>query len=139
MSEDIVTIVEFSEDIAEAEQPEPLPEGEYAAEIMAAEIKESQRGTRYAAVSFMISPDEYPADYPMENAPDGKMIVYRRVGMEDTPQARFMLRRFCEAIGSPMARQIDVSQWVSLYAKVHVQHGEWEGVVREEIDKVEAA
>lgn len=139
MTDDVMTIVEFSEDIAEAEAPEPLPEGDYTAEIMGAEVRISQTGKKYGAISFMISPDEYPADYPVENAPDGVLIVYRRVSLEDTPTARFMTRRFCEAIGAPMARQLDLSQWVSLSAKVHVTNSEWEGIPRAEIDRVEAA
>lgn len=139
MSDDVVTIIEFSEDIGEAEQPEPLPEGDYTAEIMAAEVKISGKGTRYGAITFMIPPEEYPADYPVENAQDGKLLVYRRLSLEDNQQARFMLRRFCEAVGAPMGRQMDLQQMVTLRARVHIKHGEWEGLTREEIDKVEAA
>lgn len=139
MTDEVMTIVDFSEDISEAEQPEPLPEGVYPAEVLAAEVKVSQKGTKYGAVTFVISPDDFPADYPQENAPDGKVIVYRRLGLEDNQQARFMARRFCEALGAPMGRQLDLSQMVTLSANVHIKHGEWEGVTREEIDKVEAA
>lgn len=139
MSDDQTSIVEFSEDISAAEQPEPLPVGEYAATIRQAEVKTSQRGTKYAAVTFLIAPEEFPADFPTENAPDGKVIVYRRCSLEDNPQARWMLRNFCEAIGATAAKRIDVNEWIGLEARVQIDHDEYEGVVREQISRVNAA
>lgn len=139
MTDDTMTIVEFSEDISQAEQPEPLPTGEYHATIRQVEVKVSQRGTKYAAVSFIIAPEEFPADYPAENAPDGKMIVYRRCSLEDNPNARWMLRQFCENIGATPSKRIDVNEWIGLEANVQIDHDEYEGVVREQISRVNAA
>lgn len=136
MTEEVMSIVEFSEDISEAAEPEPLPVGEYPATIRQAEIKVSQRGTKYAAVTFVVAPEEYPADFPLENAPDGKVIVFRRCSMEDNPQARFMLRNFCEAIGATASKKIDVNDWVGLDAAVEIDHDEYEGVTREQIKRV---
>lgn len=137
--EDLGSIVEFSEDIGEAEAPEPLPIGEYPAEIRGAELKTSQRGTRYAAVSFFIKPEDYPADYPSDAAPDGKTVIYRRVSMEDNQRARYMCRLFCEAVGAPMSKQIDVNEWVSLAATISIEHDTFEGVTREQIARVNPA
>lgn len=136
MSEEEMSIVEFSEDISQAEAPEPLPVGEYPATIRAVKVMLSQRGTKYAAVSFMVSPDEFPADYPVENAPDGKTIVYRRCSLEDNPQARYMLRNFCEAIGAAASKRIDVNEWIGLDAVINIEHDEYEGVKREQISRV---
>jgi hypothetical protein len=139
MTEETMTIVEFSEDISEAEAPEPLPVGEYPTSIRAAEVKISQRGTRYAAVTFVITPEEYPADYPIENAPDGKTIIFRRCSLEDNPQSRFMLKNFCEAIGATASKKVDVSEWIGLTAMVEVEHDTYEGVTREQITRVNEA
>lgn len=139
MTDETMSIVEFSEDISEAEAPEPLPPGEYPATIRAVEVKLSQRNTKYAAVTFVVDPGEYPADYPLENAPDGKAIVYRRCSMEDNPQARYMLRRFCEAIGATASKRIDVNEWVGLAAMIEVENDDYEGVSREQIARVNAA
>jgi hypothetical protein len=139
MSDEEMSIVEFSEDISQAEAPEPLPVGEYPATIRAVEVKLSQRGTKYAAVSFMVSPDEFPADYPVENAPDGKTIVFRRCSLEDNPQARYMLRNFCEAIGAAASKRIDVNEWIGLDAVINIEHDEYEGVKREQITRVNPA
>jgi hypothetical protein len=138
--DDSVTIVEFSSDISEAEAPEPLPVGQYNATIRAAEVKVSTNsGNRYAAVSFHIAPDEYPADYPTDIAPDGKVIIHRRLVMEDDARSKFNVRKFCEAIGAPMSKKIDVGDWVGLEARITIAHGTWEGMVREEIERVSEA
>ena len=138
MTEDTMSIVEFSEDISEAEAPEPLPPGEYAATIRGAEVKVSQRGTKYAAVTFIVAPEEFPADYPVENAPDGKVIIFRRCSMEDNPQARYMLKNFCEAIGATASKRIDVNDWLGLEASIQVENEDYEGIAREQIARVNA-
>ncbi len=139
MAEQLPTIVEFSEDIATAKQPDPLPTGEYLGTIRAAQVKRSQRDTKYGEAMFFISSDQYPADYKDGN-PDGVSLAYRRVSLEDNPMARYQARRFSESIGSPMqGRTIDVSRWVGLSAKVTVSHEEYEGTIRAVITKVGAA
>lgn len=139
-AQDYVSIIEFSEDIADAEAPEPLPVGEYPGTILKAERKESQRGTTYAAVTFNVSPDDYPADYPIEEAPDGSQLIYRRVSLEDNKRARFMLRRFCETIGAPMpSRTLNLSEWIGLDAKLHIEHEVYEGMPRAQIARVSQA
>lgn len=138
-NEEVTSIVEFSTDISEAEQPEPLPAGEYPFTIREAEVKVSQAGKRYCAVSCYISPDDYPADYPAENAPDGKTLIFRRVGLEDTPQSRWGLRKFCQAIGAPMSNRLDVSEWVGLEGVANIEMDTYQGVTREQITRVEAA
>jgi hypothetical protein len=139
MSDEVVSIVEFSDNIADVEAPEPLPAGSYPAQITGAEVKISQRGTKYCAVSFFINVDDFPADFPVENAPDGVVIIYRRVGMEDTPNSRYSLKQFCTEIGAPMASRIDVNDWIGLEATVEVEVEEWNGIDRANIAKVEAA
>ncbi len=137
MSE-LPSIVEFSTNLKDAEAPEPLPVGEYTGVIMNAEQRESQRGTRYAAVTFQISPDQYPADYTDGN-PDGTTIIYRRVSLEDTPQGRFGARKFCEAIGAPLSKSIDLTTWLGSEAIVEVDNEVYEDVPRPVISKVRAA
>lgn len=134
MSE-LPSIVEFSTNLKDQDQPDPLPVGEYTAVIVAAEQRESQRGTRYGAVSFQISPEQYPADYTDGN-PDGTTLIYRRVGLEDTPQARYGTRLFCEAIGAPLAKKIDLSEWIGCEASVEVVHETYEDINRAVISRV---
>ena len=136
--EEMDSIVEFSVNLKDQDQPEPLPAGRYNGVIRAAEVKMSQRDTKYGAVTFHISPEQFPADWEDGN-PDGQVLVYRRVGLEDNPQARFGTKRFIEAIGGPLGKKINVSDWIGLEATVEVEHDSWEGSVRANIVRVSAA
>jgi len=138
MSEELSSIVEFSVDLNDQDAPEPLPAGSYTGVIRNAEVKESQRGTMYCAVSFHIGADQFPADYK-DGSDDGLTLVYRRVGLEDNPQARYGTKRFIENIGAPLSKKIDVSEWVGLEAALEVEHDTYEGVTRAAINRVHAA
>jgi hypothetical protein len=139
MDDGIESIVEFSEDIANAEAPEPLPEREYPAQISKATKEISAaKGTLYAKVFFRINEEDYPADYDVNNAPGGKEVMHI-IGLEDNAQSRHRVRKFCEAIGAPMSRRINVAEWVGLDAKITIKHDTYEGVVREKVQKVDVS
>lgn len=136
--EALPSIIDFSENIADQEAPEPLPEREFPATITEVVVKLSQNNNRYAAVKFKINPDDYPADYPIENAPDGTLLSFNRVVLEDNPPARYRLRKFSEAIGAGMSKRIDTGGWIGLTAKITLKHDEYEGIKRANVFKVEA-
>jgi len=138
MANDLSSIVEFSIDLKKQEAPEPLPPGAYVGVIRKAEVKESQRGTMYGAVSFHIGSDQFPADFK-DGPEDGLTLIYRRVGLEDNPQARYGTKRFIEAIGAPLSKKIDVNEWVGMEAALDVVLDTYEGVTRAVIDRVRAA
>lgn len=138
MSDELSSIVEFSIDLKNQDAPEPLPAGKYTGVIRNAEVKESQRGTRYAAISFHISADQFPADYK-DGSDDGLTLIYRRVGLEDNPQARYGTKRFIEAIGAPLSKSVDVAEWLGQEAALEVVHDTYEGVIRAVINRVHAA
>lgn len=133
------SVIDFSEDISNAEAPVPLPTGDYAAEIRGAAQKTSQTsGNPYASVQFFIPPEQYPADYT-EGEPDGMVLTFNRVSLVDTPAGRHRLRKFLEAIGAPAGKKIDLNEWVGRSATVSVQHDTYEGETRAAIGKVTAA
>lgn len=135
-----LSIIEYSEDISKAEAPEPLPVRQYPATIDKVAVKTSQTsGNEYLAVTFRISADDYPADYDAESAPEGTVLSYNRLVVEDTARARFNMRQFCEAIGAKMSKKIDPSEWLGLSATLDVGHDEYEGVKRAQIKKVLAS
>ncbi len=137
MSEEMDTIIDFSEDIATAEAPPPLPLGTYTADIRSAEAKVSNNtGNKYGDAVFYISPDQFPADYPIEYAPDGLSLHYRRIALEDTPAGRYRLRQFLEAIGAPLSSRIDMNDWIGMQAQVVIEHDEFDGIIRPNIVKV---
>lgn len=139
MSE-VTTIVEYGEDISDAVAPDPLPAKEYPGEIRSAEVKTSTNtGNRYYSVGLFISPENYPADYNSENAPDGRTFQYNLLSAEDTPNARYRLKKFLEQVGLPMSKRIDVNEWIGQQVTVELKHGSWQGEVREEVAKIKAA
>ncbi len=138
MPEELGSVVEYSVNLKDQDPPKPLPANNYVGVITAAEKRMSQRGTVYGAITFNISPDQYPADFT-EGNPTGTVIVYRRVSLEDHPQARYGCRRFCEAIGAPLGKRIDVNEWVGLEAKLEVGEDTFEGVTRAVIMRVNPA
>lgn len=136
---DVPSIIEFSEDISSQEAPKLLPVAEYEATIRGVENTMSQKGRKYAAVQFHIDTSQFPADYPVENNPDGLTLTYRMVPLEDNAKSRYQLRKFLEAVNAPPAgKRVDTGEWLGLTAKVGIRHGEFEGMKREEIAKVSA-
>lgn len=128
MTEELQSVVEFDSDISMAEQPKPLPAGVYNAVIVGASVKTSKKGNRYAAVQFKIGADEYPADY-VDGNKDGTTMSYNRLVLENTAQAKWQLRQFCQKIGAVMSNRIDVTEWLGLTAKIEVTNEMYEGMM----------
>lgn len=137
--EELGSIIEYAEDLADQEAPEPLPPGDnYEGQITKAVAKYSNTsGKKYAAVTFMIPIGQYPPDYPAELSPDGISIIYRMVPLEDNPRARFQCKRFVEAVGAKPGKRIDLNDWLGLSARLGIQNEEYEGIMREVITKVQ--
>lgn len=133
-----VSIIEYDVDLSEAEAPVPLPVGDYIAEVRAAEIKTSAKGNKYVNVTFFIPPEQYPADYT-EGNPDGMSFQYGRLSPDNTTQARFGMKKFCEAIGAELGRSLNLNDWLGKSGVVAIVHEEFEGQMRAKIAKVKEA
>ena len=133
------SVIEFDEDISQAEAPVPLPVGDYPAEVRSAVQKSAaSTGNPYASVGFFISADAYPADYT-EGEPDGMLLTFNRVSLQNTPAGRHRLRKFIEAIGAPAGSKIDLNDWIGRSATVTITHDTYEGEVRANVAKVTPA
>ena len=131
------SILSFSEDISTAEAPDPLPIGDYPAFIHSIEVKVSPNsGNKYLDAVMRVAPDDFPADFPLENAPDGALIHYRRVVVEDTPRHRHNVRLFCEACGVAASKKINVNDFLGAEVVITVAHDEYNGIPREDIRAV---
>ena len=136
-----VSILEYGQVISSAEAPPPLPASEYPATIESVEPKTSQTsGKEYLGVLLRVSRDNFPADFDQEGAfEDGVVLSYNRLSMEDNARARYAMRKWCEAIGAKMGKQIDPSEWIGLTCTVKIKHDTWEGETRAQIAGVSAA
>ena len=136
---DGLSLITFSEDLNDAEAPSPLPPNVYPAEIISAEPKVSQTsGNRYLSVVFRINADNFPADYT-DGDPDGMVLSYNRLLLEDNKAARYRLRKFLEAVGGALSRQLDPNDIIGLTANIDVGTDEYEGEKRNAIKRVMAA
>ncbi len=137
--EPIDSIITYQEDIADAQPPAPLPAGKYHGSIVQALPKVGKTsGKPYGEVMFRISADQYPPDY-VDGNPDGTLLGYRKLSLTQTALARYGMRRFCEAIGAPMGRQIDMMDWIGKEATLDVENRMYEGTMRMDIKAVEKA
>ena len=134
-----VSIIEFSQDISEQEAPPPLPIGEYPAVVESLDIRTSATsGNEYLAVILRVNPDDYPADFDpdRENYPDGVILNYNRLQLDDTARNRYAFKKFCEALGAPMGKQVDPNDWVGMSCRVGIAHRPWEGEDRPNIKSI---
>jgi hypothetical protein len=134
MSE-LPSMIDLGVDVAEAPAPELLPAGEYVAEVRAAEPRVSSNGNAYVAVQFYLSPEEYPVDFDVAEAPDGTILTYNRVPWPTNGSADkrgvYRLRKFMEAIGAPFeGSRVDLDKWIGCRAVIKVKHETYEGEAR---------
>jgi len=130
------TILTFSEDITNAEAPPPLPVGPYPAEIIGAQRRTSPTtGKDYAQIMLRINSESYPADYT-DGDPDGTVISYNRLQMEDNAANRHRWRVFLEKCGGPLGRSIDLNALVGLSCTVDITHQEYEGEQRPQVARI---
>jgi len=130
-------LVNYSDDIATAEKPDPLPIGQYNFEIRGVEMAVSGKGMPYAVPKYFITPDQYPADH-VDGDPDGTTLR-GFVSLEDNKGARARMRKFCEAIEAPMGVTMDLNEWIGLGGTVDVIHKEYEGEQQANAGKISAA
>lgn len=130
------SLFEFSVDLAEAQPPPPLPPGTYPFEIIGAQRRTSQvSGNTYVQVLCRIAAANYPADH-IDGDPDGTVLSYNRLLLEDTPQARYRMRQFMERVGGPMGRTVDLNSLVGLSGMCEITNGEYEGEPQAQISKI---
>lgn len=134
---EVGSIIEFSEDLANAEAPAPLPIGDYPATIRSAEAKISSKGKPMLEVQFFVASESYPADFT-EGDPDG-LVLTHYVSIDDSQRGRYRMRKFLEAIGAKLGSRLDVNELLGLTATLSVVHDTYEGETRAKIGKVQEA
>jgi hypothetical protein len=131
----IASVMSFSENIADAEPPKPLPVGTYRASVkMATQGPSKSSGKRTLTLTLHVTPDQYPADYSEDGDPEGATLMYY-VSCEDTMQGRYNTRRICEVFGVPMAREINPMDFMSRECYVKVIHDPYEGRMQAKPDR----
>jgi hypothetical protein len=135
------TILELDMDLDQVEDFQPLPDGEYPASVTQAEMRTSDKGNDYYYMIFQIHPNDFPADYAPENAPEGMNLVYARVQRPDPKNRRSItgVKNLMRALGiSLKTSTINPGDWEGKKAKLRVKKQEWNGEVINSIVAVES-
>jgi hypothetical protein len=129
------SIMRFSQDIASAEAPPPLPARVYNAEVIGASLRPAaSSGVVYLNLQFRVPADQYSADY--EGDPDGTILYYNRLQAVDNPTNRYRWRQAMTRLGGPLSMTVDVNSLIGLRANIEVVHQEYEGEMRASISKL---
>jgi hypothetical protein len=130
------SMMSFSQDIASAEAPPPIPARSYRGEVIGAVVRPAQSsGILYLNLQFRIGADQYPADYT-EGDPDGT-IVYARVRATDDMVGRFQMKRAMARLGGPTGSNIDCNALIGLWANIDVTHSpDQEGDMRAQVSRL---
>lgn len=139
--DELESVMEYSENIEDAERPEPLPRSEYPATIIeASRTMGKESGRPYALVRYQISAEDMPADYVEKYQVDKKTIIGRHFFLEDTPMGRYNAKQYCMAVGAPMSNRISLRDFTGLTCKLSIEHeDDLEGNPRETIRRVSKA
>lgn len=128
MSE-LPSIYEYTSNLAEAEAPSPLPEGEYRASVRSIDAQNSKSsGKPMAVLQYVVSPDQYPADFTDGDA-DGTVLMFYRP-LEDTPRNRYLLRKFCEIHGVKPSNRLNLPDFIGQDVILSIKHEEYQGVTQ---------
>lgn len=140
MSEQNGTIIDLDMNLADFEDFEPLPKGEYPAECTVAEVRTSDKGNQYFYTMWKIDPSDYPADYDVANNAEGTVLNYSRLSVPSANNRRAVtaVKKFYAALGLPTKiSQIDCSTWVGQKAKIVVGAELYNGENRNSISAIE--
>lgn len=132
-----MSLIQFSQNIADAEAPPPLPAGEYEGVCVGAVPGLSKSsGNPMLPLTYKIAADQFPADFDAGGA-DELTFVYNRLTTRDTAQDRFRMKNICLAHGVAMSNNIDANDFVGKRVKLVITIGkDLEGNDRSEIGKI---
>lgn len=136
-----INVMELEQSLDQYEDYEILPSRNYPAEIRKAESILADSGTEYYKVHFRIDPDDYPADYDKENAPEGTVMIYGRLFKPDPKDRRSItaMKKWYKTIGMSLkTTTIDPSTWEGKKVTLNVGKSIWNGEERAEIKGIEA-
>lgn len=129
-------VIELDGNLADAKKPPEVPAGKYIGEVQGVEAKASDKGNKYWAVKFVISPDQLPADL-QEFYEDGAVLYWNRQMIpKDSSDKRtiFNLKQFYTNLGLDNAiTTIDPNDWMGCNSQLQLRSSTWQGETRAEI------
>jgi hypothetical protein len=135
-----MSIIELAGNLNDMEEYEPLPDGLYPAQAVDCELRHSEKVPQgYLFVTFRVSPDHFPADYDVANAPEGVSVPYARCALPDPSNRRTVrpFRLFMEAIGLKVKDKFDANDIIGREAQLLLKRNEYMGALVNNIEAVQ--
>lgn len=133
---DDIGVVELDTTLDDTPEPELLPQGMYPAELVNCEARHDSKGVARYNFRFVISPDDFPPDYDVNNYPDGKSLYWglMKVPTRNDNRSILALRRFMQTLDVPTdVTKVNPSEWIGRRVLLKVEHDTYEGNTRESI------
>lgn len=124
-----MSIIELATNIEEMQEFDPLPAGLFPGECQDLEVRFSEKKPNgYIYCQLRISPDHFPQDYDVDNAPEGMIVVYAQVSIP-TPQDRRAVKPFInfhKAFGvTPSGNQFNPEDFIGKSCQIILTRGEY--------------
>ena len=118
-----MSVIELVMNLDEMEEYEPLPNGLYRGTIRQVEEKRSEKVPNgYFNIQIIVPTDEFPADYDIENNPEGVLLSYARVQIPDPKNRRSVgpFKNLMRVLGLEIGTTIDPDEWIDKEVLVEV-------------------
>lgn len=124
-------LIKLSDNLDDMKEYEPLPGGPYPAEIREIEVKHSEKQPDgYFVISLMIDPNDFPADYEVENAPNGVVVTYARVAVPVATNRKTIrpFKNLIKAMGLDAGGDtFNPEEWIGKGLQVFLSRTEYQG------------
>ena len=118
-------LFQFETNIQEAERPEVLPERTYLGVVTDVRRTSTNTGKPNLTLSILIPPENYPADFKEEHAPDGVTVRFKSQDLSpDTPRGQYNSKRLAEAMKLSSTVNFKKSDFLDKRVKIEVVHFE---------------
>lgn len=119
-----MALLNFSQNIADAEAPPQLPPGEYRCICSAATDKiAASSGNPMLTLTLQVPRSEFPADFEPGDGVD-ELTFTLNIVARDIPADRWRMKNACRSFGVPMSSNIDPSDFVGREARARVRMGQ---------------
>lgn len=134
-----MSLIQFSQNIAEAEAPPPLPPGDYEGICVSAQpgISKSS-GNPMLPLKYKITSEQFPVDFDAQGQ-DELDLTYNRLTTRDNAGDRFRMKNMCIAHGVAMSNNIDPNDFIGTKVRLTIENKpDLEGNPRAEISRITA-
>ncbi len=130
-------LIKLAVDLEEMEEFQPLPAGPYRAEVREIEVKHSEKVPGgYLAMKLRIDPEDFPADYDRDNAPEGISVTYAQVKVPDGDRRKVRpFKQLLKALGiTASGTDFNPDDWIGKECQAFLSVNEYNGALTNNVD-----